>query len=307
MLHTVFASLVIAFWAAMMTALVRIEVFPPPTEVEGFSAERILGKVFSNPEPMSLDVYYNTSNHIGHCTIGIQPQMSDGSADECGEAPALIGYKVTSELNVRLSTFGVPSRLALRGESVFDKKLELERFWFTTNIGEGRGGRGGAEDGHLNVVGDDRTKKVQVAFTFGDIHDERLFDFNQIKGAGIANAFGLPGLANFSFLGGGGLPTGLGMTSDDGGRVNPTTTASVDRLEMDGKQLRAYLLYSWIDDRMWTKIWVDESGRILKVVTSMGLEMRTDAAREEGRPAEWTRRSASQPAERNRGVDRSRP
>jgi hypothetical protein len=307
MLNKVFAGLVIAFWAAMMTALVRIEVYPPVTEVGAFSAERILKKVFTNPEPMSLDVYYNTSNHIGHCTIEIQPQMSDEPADECGEAPTLIGYKVVSALNIGLSTFGVPSRLSLSGESVFDKKLDLERFWFTTIIGEGHAGRAGVEDGRINVIGDDRTKKVQVAFSFADIQDERVFDFNQIKDAGFANAFGLPGLANFSFLGGGGLPSGLGMASDDGAHEHPTTTASVDHLDIDGNQLRAYLVYTWINDQMWTKIWVDESGRVLEVVTSMGLEMRTDAAREVGRPAGWTRRSASLPAEGIRGTDRSKP
>jgi hypothetical protein len=50
---------------------------------------------------------------------------------------------------------------------------------------------------------------------------------------------------------------------------------SLDRLEIAGNLQRAYLVYCKIDDQMWTKIWVDESGQILKVLTSMGLEMRT--------------------------------
>jgi hypothetical protein len=278
MLNKVFAGLVIAFWAAMMTALVRVEVFPQPTVVETFSTERIMRKVFSNPEPLSLDVYYNSSNHIGHCMIEIQPQMSDKPGDESGPTQKVIGYKVSSDLKVRLSAFGMPSRLTLSGESIFSRKLELERFRFNTVIGEGRGGAGGLGDGRVNIIGDDHAKTVQVTFDFGDFHDERLFDFDQVKGAGFANAFGLPGMANFSFLGGGGLPSGLGMSSDGGTHAQPATTTSLDRLEIAGNLQRVYLVYSRIDDQMWTKIWVDESGQVLKVVTSMGLEMRSDVA-----------------------------
>ena len=278
MLNKLFAGLVIAFWSAMMTALVRVEVFPQPTTVETFSTERVMRKVFSNPEPLSLDVYYNTSNHIGHCTIEIQPEMSDKPDDESGSTQKIVGYKVTSDLKVRLSAFGMPSRLMLVGESIFSRKLELEQFRFNTVIGEGRGGAGGLGDGRVNVVGDDHTKTVQVTFDFGDFHDERLFDFDQVKGAGIANAFGLPGMANFSFLGGGGLPSGLGVSSNGGTHAQPTTTTCLDRLEIAGNLQRVYLVYSKIDDQMWTKIWVDESGQVLKVVTSMGLEMRSDVA-----------------------------
>lgn len=278
MLNKVFAGLVIAFWAAMMTALVRVEVFPQPTVIETFSTDRVMRKVFSNPEPLSLDVYYNTSNHIGHCTIQIQPQTADGPADESGPPQRIVGYKVNSDLKVRVSAFGMPSRLTLVGESIFGKRLDLERFRFNTVIGEGRGGASGPGDGRVSVVGDDHTKTVRVAFDFGDFHDERLFDFDQIKGAGFANTFGLPGMANFSFLGGGGLPSGLGMSSDGSVHSQPTTSTSLDRLDVAGNLQRVYLVYSKIDDQMWTKIWVDESGQVLKVVTSMGLEMRSDVA-----------------------------
>lgn len=100
MLNKVFAGLVIAFWAAMMTALLRVEVFPQPTTIETFSTERIMRKVFSNPEPLSLDVYYNSSNHIGHCMIEIQPQTSDKPGDGSGSTQKVVGYKVISDLKV---------------------------------------------------------------------------------------------------------------------------------------------------------------------------------------------------------------
>ncbi len=206
MLNKVFAGLVIAFWAAMMTALVRVEVFPQPTVIETFSTERVMRKVFSNPEPLSLGVYYNSSNHVGHCTVAIQPQMSDKSGDEPGATQTVVGYRVASDLKIRLSAFGMPSRLTLVGESDFNRKLELEHFRFSTVIGEGRRGASGLGDGHVNVVGDDHTKTVQVAFDFGDFHDERLFDFDQIKGAGFANTFGLPGNGQLQ------LPRGRGTS-----------------------------------------------------------------------------------------------
>ncbi len=68
------------------------------------------------------------------------------------------------------------------------------------------------------------------------------------------------------------------MSSDGDGHAQPVTTTSLDRLEIAGNLQRVYLVYSKIDDQMWTKIWVDESGQVLKVVTSMGLEMRSDVA-----------------------------
>jgi hypothetical protein len=278
MLNKVFAGLVIAFWVAMMTALVRVEVFPQPTTIETFSTDRVMRKVFSNPEPLSLDVYYNSSNHIGHCTIEIQPEWSDKVASESGSTQKVIGYKVSSDLKVRLSAFGMPSRLMLTGESIFSRTLELEHFRFNTIIGEGRGGGNGPGDGRVNIIGDDHAKTVQVTFDFGDFHDERLFDFDQIKGAGFANAFGLPGMANFSFLGGGGLPSGFGMSADGHTHAQPATTTSLDRLQIAGNLQRVYLVNSKIDDQTWTKIWVDESGQVIKVVTSMGLEMRSDVA-----------------------------
>jgi hypothetical protein len=266
MLNKVFAGLVIAFWAAMMTALLRVEVFPKPAADETISTQRVLKKVFSNPEPVNLGVYYKTYR-IGKCRINIQPQPEGKRGNDlpAGQGPG--GYEVRSKLNVKLWVFGIPSRLSLVGESAFNKKLELESFEFKTTIGDGGDG-----DGHINITGDDRTKKVQMKYDFGDSSNGRSFDFDQIKGAGFASAFGLPGMANFSFLGGGGLPGSLAAEP----RSRPVTTTCFDRLEIAGNSQAVYLMYSKIDDQMWTKMWVDDSGQVLKVVTSLGLEMRSD-------------------------------
>ena len=49
----------------------------------------------------------------GIALIEIQPQMSDKPGDESGPTQKVVGYKVSSDLKVRLSAFGMPSRLTL--------------------------------------------------------------------------------------------------------------------------------------------------------------------------------------------------
>lgn len=291
MVNKVFAGFVIAFWAAMMAALVRVDVFPKPMALQAVSTERVLKKIFSNPEPVRLDVYYTKDGiktQIGFFRIDIQPPkpMPKPGDPPAGESPSgqdLDSYAVSSDLRVKLWAFGMPSRLFLRGESVFSRKLELERFDFATTMGDGQTGYGhagdsSAGDGYIKVVGDDRTKKVQVTIEFGDFHDKRSFDFNQIKGAGFASVFGLPGMANLGFLGGGGPASSFAASSAGEARPGPETTTYLDHLDIAGNSQRVYLIYSKIDDQMWTKIWVDDSGQVLKVSTSLGLEMQSDIA-----------------------------
>jgi hypothetical protein len=272
MVNKVFAGLVIAFWAAMMTALVRLDVFPVSTTLETVSTERVLKKIFSSPEPVRLGVYYNNSR-IGVCRIDLQPvDLNDDRPEEMPPGAKADGYKVTSDLKVRLLTFGMPERLWLRGESSLNSRLELEHFEFKTFIGDGRG-----SDGHISVIGDSHARKVQVVFDYAGMHDERSYDFNQVAGNGFAGTFGLPGMASFGVLGGG-LPGSSAGPAGDGTRSPPVTTTYIDRLEVAGNAERVYLIYSKIDDQMWTKLWVDDSGQILKLVTSLGLEMRSDVA-----------------------------
>ncbi len=275
MLNKVFAGLVIAFWAAMTTALVRVDVFPKPTAIEAVSADWILKKVFSNPHPVRLRVYYNKTP-IGLCQIDIQPSLADKPSSERPSEHASDGYLVSSKLSVWLSAFGMPSRLFLKGNSTFDRNRELEGFEFVTTIGDGRMSDDFPGNGQISIVGDDRTKKVQVMFDFGDFHDNRSFDFDQVKAAGFANAFGLPGMASFGFLTGG-LPRSAAVSSDGDARTRPVVTACVDSIEVAGSAQRVFLIDSKIDDHLWIKIWVDDSGEVVRAITSLGLEMQSPA------------------------------
>jgi len=273
MLNKVMAGLVIAFWAAMMTALLRLEVFPEAPPIQTYPTQRVLQKIFSNQEPIHLNVMFN-GNPIGKCEIRIIRARPDGIHVESNHATTADPeyYKVSSDLNLQLSAFGLPSGLWLQGDSWFNKDLELGYFEFSTTIGESRPGGGHFNDGHIHIVGDDRTKKVRVKFGFGDFSDERTFDFNQVKGAGFANVLGLSGMG--SFLGGSGFPGAQLVSAAQ--RSTAATTTYVDNIQIAGNNQRVYLIYSAVDDNTWAKMWVDDSGQVLRVATSMGLIMQTD-------------------------------
>ncbi len=262
MLNKVLAGIVVAFWVAMMAALVRVEIFPKPTALQTFPNERILKKIFTNPDPARLDVYYHKMA-IGYCSITIQPQWNDKPVEPSKRGQEPDSYEVTTDLKMSLSMFGTQTRLYLRGTSEFNPQLELDGFDIVTTAG----------DGSVKINGNDLTKKVKVVFTYDGIHDERTFDFDQIKGAGFASAFGMSGLGSLGFLGGG-MPAPLVAPSSVGQTATqPVTITYLDRLEIAGDSQRVYLIDSKVDDQMWTKIWVDDSGQVLKVTTSLGLEM----------------------------------
>ena len=264
MLNRVLSGLVVAFWVAMMAALVRVEIFPSPTVLETVPNERILKKIFANPDPARLDVYYHKLS-IGLCSIGIQPQVNGRPVEQLQPGQQADSYEVTTDLKMDLSTFATQTRFQLRGKSEFNPKLELDGFDITTTVGDSR----------VDITGNDLTKKVKVVFNYDGIHDERTFNFSEVKGAGFASAFGMPGLGNVGFLGG--MP-GLSAASSGNGQAGtrPVTITSFDRLEIAGDSQRVYLIDTKVDDQMWMKMWVDDSGQVLKVTTSLGLEMLAD-------------------------------
>lgn len=255
MVSKVFAGFTVVFWAAMMTALVRVEIFPKPQALHTVSTERVLKKVFENPNPVRLNVFYQ-GKEIGYCTLLVSAVPAGAQT-----LPAEKSYRVESDLRMTLSLLGIPSRLLLNGESRFNSRYEIEGFNIETTIGEGR----------VSIAGDSSSRKVAVVFDFGQLRERREFDFAQVQGAGLASAFGLPGLANFSFLGAGGLPSGLGAPA-----AAPATTAYLDRLPVAGGMLPVYMVCSKLGDSMWAKMWVSELGEVLKLETSMGLTMVSD-------------------------------
>ena len=270
MLTKVFAGFVVAFWVVMMATLVRVEFFPQPLSLDRYPTQRVLKKIFANTEPARLKVYYRGAP-VGFCRIDIRPKLNGEPVEGSLSGQQPDAYEVVSTLQMRLSVFGVPSRLSLRGQSTFTPQLDLASFHMTTRINEGG----------ITIAGDDVTKKVKVVLDLGDIHDEHVFDFSQIQRAGFASTFGLPGLANFSLPGDGGTPSSVAAKSgSDESPSRPSTVTYFDRLEVAGSRLRVFLIYSRVNDQMWTKIWVSETdGEVLQVSTSLGLEMFSDVLR----------------------------
>jgi hypothetical protein len=262
MLNKVLAGMVVAFWVAMMAALVRVEIFPKPTVLETFPNEQILKKIFANPSPVRLDVYYHKIS-VGFCAVSIQPRLNDRLVEQLQPGQEPDSYEVLTDLKMNLSMFGEQTRLYLSGKSEFNPKMELAGFDIMTTVGDSR----------VNITGNDLTKKVKAIFSYDGIRDERTFDFDQIKGAGFASAFGMPGLGNLGFLGGGMPVSRTALSSGEETATRPVTITYFDRLEIDGDSQRVYLIDSKIDDQMWTKMWVDDTGQVLKVTTSLGLEM----------------------------------
>ena len=264
MVNKAFAGFVVVFWVVMMATLVRVEFFPQPLPLDRYPTQRVLKKIFANPEPAHLNVYYRGA-YVGFCTIRISPQPSGEAAERPLPDRQQDGYEVSSMLEMTLPVFGMPSRLRLKSHSAFTPQLELSKFRMATDINGGR----------VRITGDDVTKQVKVVLDLGDIHDERVFDFVQIQRTGFASMFGMPGLASFSFPGDSGSPSSVLARAGSGeSQPRPATVTYFDRLEVAGSPLRTFLIYSRINDQLWTRIWVSETdGAVLKVTTSFDLEM----------------------------------
>jgi hypothetical protein len=246
MTSKIFAGFIVAFWVAMMAALVRVEIFPRQISVDTVPRERVIDSIFANPEPQQLNVFYQ-NKRIGFCRVEIPPEERlDGN------------YKVYAELKLDRKAIGARSQMWLRGNSTFDAHHELKNFDFVNEIAGTK----------IHVSGDDLSQKVNLVFEFGEVRETHQFDFNDVRGAGFANAFGLAGLANFGFLGG-----GMALTP---GRMNTTTRICHDLLPIGDIRLPTYLIDSRLDENLWAKLWISEVGEVMKVETSMGLTMKRE-------------------------------
>ena len=190
MLGRITSAIIVVFWVGTMGALVRLEFFPQSSGVGDIPPRVVLQKIFTHEEDTRLSVSYR-GEQIGFCNIEIEP-ITAVSDDNQMLTPvdARAAYRVHSEVTLRMGLMGGGSHLRLVGDSRFNRDYEIQAFHLQTRVGEGR----------VDVQGDAQTNKVRVDFEFGTIRDQRVFDFDQVQGAGLAGMVGLPGLANFSFL-----------------------------------------------------------------------------------------------------------
>lgn len=267
MMGKTFATLIVVFWVTMMGALIRTELWPR-SSLGTVSSDEVMRKVFANAEPARLSIFYR-GQELGYCKVDIDPQFAEDDTNVVASTQKPTSYRVRSDIKLKLAAFRVPSSLHLRGDSHFSPRYEINRFDINTTIGDAR----------VRIRGGEDTGKVAAEFDVGDMHERREFDFKQIQGAGLASAVGVPGLANFSFLGGGGLPSTFGTgtgAGDAAASTQPSTVVYRDYLRISGTKIRSYLIESKYGDAMWVKMWVDEQGAVLKVDTSIGLRMLDD-------------------------------
>lgn len=251
MVGRVFAGFVVMFWLVTMASLVRLEFFPKPVIMDTVPSRRVLDKIFNNPEPAHLSIFYG-DKRIGHWNVEITPVTAADTTQESLSPQKPQAYRVKSDLWITLSAFGYPSRLRLKGEGIFNSNYEIQRFDLGSHIGEDR----------VRVHGDKKTGKVDVKLTTADVEEDRTYDLNQLQGAGLAKMLGLPDLPNLGFLGEGGTTHEL-----------PVTTTSRTHLTIGDGTVTAYRIESKLSDMVWGRVWVDEAGDILLVETSVGLRM----------------------------------
>ncbi len=245
MVSKAFTGLIVAFWVVMMAALVRVEFFPSPSRLATASTYQVLRKVFSNPEPANMTVYYK-DEHLGTCNVTITTNSSG----------ALTAYDVSAELKVWLNVFGASSFLHVRAKPKFDARFNLKTFDLETKVA----------GSHLVIKDNQEARQLDVTVDTGDGPQERQVKYEEVNGAVLLNALGLPGLPGLG---------GLVLSSTSTNLFRQSTHAYHGRLTIAGLSQQAYLIESKLDrdGAIWSKIWVDDQGTILRVETSMGLRM----------------------------------
>jgi hypothetical protein len=257
-----FASFVVVFWLAMMTALVRMEFFPAPTRLTAVPANEVLRRLFDNHERQSLRMLYQ-GNEIGMSSLEIVPLMSSTAGPVellSGDAHA---YKVRADVKLNLNVFGTPSRFHLFSESRFDARYELKDYLLRTTVGESS----------VEIEGKDATKTVVMTYDVGDGPRTRTFGYEELAGPGAFAALGVPeltGLASFA------LPSASGRRGQEPA-IRPLIRTYEDRLNIGGVSQHTFLVDCRAEENpaYWAKIWLDDQGNILLVETSVGLIMRS--------------------------------
>ncbi len=267
MTSKVFSGLVVAFWLVMMGTLVRVELFPAPAQFQSVPTDRILRRVFSNPEPARMIIFYQ-KKPIGYSRLSIvSPTTSDPIlAPPTGSHPGI--YRVEGEIMIHeLPFYNSATRFRMYANGECDSHYQLQ--WFSLKAALGAN--------HVNVLGDMQKRKVHWTYDGDGGYDDREIDLNDKSGNALAGAMGLPAMANSMLM------TELGVQGRPGSPGGTDSSAapfemkvSYGRLPIGELNQKTYIVESKLNDGMWAKIWVDEQGEILLVDTSIGLSMRSD-------------------------------
>lgn len=250
-----FTALIIAFWAVMMTALVRVEFFPASTRLTTVPMEQVTRRLFANDEPQRLSVIYEGKT-IGRCDLTVSPRvrLDAPESDPVTKSPG--AYFVLAHLKMRLQLLGFPSRFGLDTESWFDPRYNLTKYHLHAVVGTSR----------IDIRGDNATKVLSLDYDLGDGAQIRQLDYAQLNDPAALESLGLPSVAGLA------LPVNPGS-----GKLVPIVNAYEDRIEISGARQHAFLIECKSDQNpgLWAKIWMDDQGSVLLVETSLGITMRS--------------------------------
>src|SRR5881628_4147474 len=103
---------IVAFWAVMMTALVRVEFFPAPTRLRAVPVAQVMRRLFANSDTQHLRVWQQ-DRLIGKCQLTVSPRARLYALEAPPEASPPAAYFLTSKMLLRLQVLGVPSQFRL--------------------------------------------------------------------------------------------------------------------------------------------------------------------------------------------------
>src|SRR5438093_3195418 len=107
-----FSGLIIAFWAVMMAALVRVEFFPAATRLTAVPIRLVVQRLFANHETQNLDVWYQGKD-IGQCRITVTPRAKLDAKESEPVTGRPGAYFVDANLGMHLDILGTPTPLQL--------------------------------------------------------------------------------------------------------------------------------------------------------------------------------------------------
>ena len=260
-----FTGLVVAFWLVMMAALVRVEIFPSPSQLLPVPVNQVLRKLFDNSDTQILKVLYQ-GKEIGLATIEIMPLASPVAKPGTPFAGRPGGYQVKAGVNLNLDVFGTPSKFHLGTDSRFDKRYEIMNYRVSTKVGASE----------VEINGTNATKEITMTYDVGDGKQTRHFGYDQLSSPGGWEALGLPGLSGLASFA---LPVSTSGSAGNAAALRPVIHAYDDHLTLGGISQHAFLAdcRSELNPAFWAKIWIDDQGSVLVVETSVGIAMRSSA------------------------------
>jgi hypothetical protein len=253
MLGRIFAAAIIGFWLVMMTMLIRSELLETSSLAYSVPVETVMQKMFEGEEPSDLVIDYNGAR-VGHCSLQV-------TKDRKSPTPR---YSVMTELLLDFEVFGRSVRMQSRTDSEFDNKYQMTKFTSRTTTG----------DSQLEASGDFTSKEVQLAFKLGDVVEKHKLPFSMLENMGPSGAMGLFGMSGMQLPQGGNAEFAKSALSAlDTKNRGPVTTVQEKSLMLGHGREQALMVYTKYDESLWTKMYVNRLGEVLKVETSFGVTM----------------------------------